>query len=124
MTPVDKLRTPLDKYEKRGSRGRARSTLIVLVLACATIITLDYRGGSDSPLDPARNAVGEALGPVEVATADAISARASCGVEGTTIFRPGVCAKYDSMLCECVGPARSRAPTGHRKVIGMALPVR
>ena len=62
----------LDKYEKRGSRGRARSTLVVLVLASATIITLDYRGGSDSPLEPARNAVGEALGPVEVATADAV----------------------------------------------------
>ena len=85
MAAFDKLRTPLDKrslrrsrsdrlegYEKRGSRGRARSTLIVLVLACATIITLDYRGGSDSPLEPARNAVGEALGPVEVATADAV----------------------------------------------------
>ncbi len=42
------------------------------MLACATIITLDYRGGSDSPLEPARNAVGEALGPVEVATADAV----------------------------------------------------
>ncbi len=50
-------------------RNSARSTLIVLLLACATIITLDYRGGSDSPLEPARNAVGQALGPVESLTA-------------------------------------------------------
>jgi rod shape-determining protein MreC len=62
----------LDKYENRGGRRSARSTLIVLLLACATVITLDYRGGSDSPLEPARHAVGEALGPVESATATVV----------------------------------------------------
>ena len=49
----------------------AHSTLVVLLLACATLITLDYRGGEVSPLEPARDAVGEALGPVESATAAA-----------------------------------------------------
>ena len=62
----------LDKYEKNDNRRPARSTLVVLVLASATLITLDYRGGSDSPLEPAREVVGEALGPVESATADAV----------------------------------------------------
>jgi rod shape-determining protein MreC len=62
----------LDKYEDRDGRRPARSTLIVLLLACATLITLDYRGGSDSPLEPARHAVGEALGPVESVTATAV----------------------------------------------------
>ena len=41
-----------------------------------------------------------------------------------TIFNPGTCAKYDSTLCECVGPARSRAPKGARIVTGIASPVR
>lgn len=39
--------------------------LIALVLACATVITLDYHGGSDSPVEPLRGAVGEVFGPVE-----------------------------------------------------------
>jgi rod shape-determining protein MreC len=46
--------------------------LVALVLACLTLITLDYRGGSDSPLEPARRAAGEVFGPVEVATASAV----------------------------------------------------
>ncbi|GAW47832.1 MULTISPECIES: rod shape-determining protein MreC [unclassified Nocardioides] len=46
--------------------------LVALVLACLTLITLDYRGGSDSPLEPARRAAGEVFGPVEVATAAAV----------------------------------------------------
>lgn len=61
-----------DKYEMRDGRRPARATLVVLLLACATLITLDYRGGSDSPLEPARQVVGEALGPVESVTASAV----------------------------------------------------
>ena len=52
-----------------GERRPARGTLVVLLLACATLITLDYHGGPDSPLEPARATVGEALGPIESATA-------------------------------------------------------
>jgi rod shape-determining protein MreC len=46
--------------------------LVALLLACLTLITLDYRGGSDSPVEPARRAVGEVFGPVEVGTAAAV----------------------------------------------------
>ncbi len=48
-----------------GRAGRSRSVLAVLTLAGATTITLDYQGGSDSPLQPVRTAVAQALGPVE-----------------------------------------------------------
>ena len=51
-----------------GDRPR-RSVLVALVLACLTLITLDARGGSDSSVEPARRAVGEAFGPVERTTA-------------------------------------------------------
>jgi rod shape-determining protein MreC len=46
----------------------SRALLIALVLACATLITLDQQGGDNSPLEPARQAVGELFGPVETAT--------------------------------------------------------
>jgi rod shape-determining protein MreC len=66
--------TGLDKFEGRfgGGRRPARGTLVTLILACATLITLDYHGGPDSPLEPARSAVGEVFGPVESATATAV----------------------------------------------------
>ncbi|MCW2784984.1 MAG: Cell shape-determining protein MreC [Marmoricola sp.] len=50
---------------------RARRTLGLLVLACLTLITLDARAGSSSPLNPARSAIGSVMGPVEDATATA-----------------------------------------------------
>lgn len=50
----------------------SRSVLVALLLACATLITLDQRGGADSPIEPARRAVGEAFGPVESATTDLV----------------------------------------------------
>jgi len=67
-------RTGLDQFEGRfgGERRPARGTLITLLLACATLITLDYHGGPDSPLEPARAAVGEVLGPIESATSTAV----------------------------------------------------
>lgn len=39
--------------------------MAALVLAGATVITLDVTAGAASPLDPVRRVVGEALGPVE-----------------------------------------------------------
>jgi rod shape-determining protein MreC len=57
-----------DERENRDTRRPARTTLIMLVLACAIIIALDYRGGARSPLEPARRAVGATLGPAESAT--------------------------------------------------------
>lgn len=46
-------------------RRPSRTALVLLLLACFTLITLDARGGDDSPVDPLRAAVGEVLGPVE-----------------------------------------------------------
>ncbi len=65
-------RRGLRDHEDHEGRRAARSTLIVLLLACATVITLDYRGGTDSPVEPARRVVGEALGPVESVTSSAV----------------------------------------------------
>lgn len=50
-------------------RRPSRALLVALVLACASLITLDLQGDGDSPLEPVRGAVGEVLGPVENATA-------------------------------------------------------
>jgi len=50
---------------KRPSRG----VLALLLLASFTIITLDVRGGEDSPVDPLRAVAGNAFGPVEEVTA-------------------------------------------------------
>lgn len=53
-------------------RRPSRALLVALVLACASLITLDVQGDGDSPLEPVRAAVGEVFGPVENATAAAI----------------------------------------------------
>ena len=50
----------------------SRSLLVALVLASLTLITLDYNGGDDSPVESARRVVGEVFGPVETGTATAI----------------------------------------------------
>lgn len=43
--------------------------LVLLLLASFTLITLDARGGEDSPVEPLRSFAGEVLGPAEEATA-------------------------------------------------------
>jgi rod shape-determining protein MreC len=45
---------------------------VLLLLGSFTLITLDARGGDDSPLDPLRSAAGNLLGPVENGTAAAV----------------------------------------------------
>lgn len=57
-----------------GEAPKRRRLVPLLLLACLTVITLDASTGEDSPLDPARDAVGNAIGPVETLTA--------------TVFRP------------------------------------
>ncbi|MFC6288307.1 rod shape-determining protein MreC [Nocardioides sp. GCM10027113] len=57
----------LDRLDARHRPSRA--LLVALVLACLSVITLDYRGGADSPLEPARRVVGETLGPAETGVA-------------------------------------------------------
>jgi rod shape-determining protein MreC len=69
-----------DRHERRWRAGNrlderhrpSRALLVALLLGCLTLITLDYRGGSDSPVEPARRAVGEVLGPVEAGVATAV----------------------------------------------------
>jgi rod shape-determining protein MreC len=57
----------------RPSRQRpSRRVLTLLLLASFTVITLDVRGGEDSPVDPVRSAVGDFFGPVESATATVV----------------------------------------------------
>lgn len=66
-------RTPERRWRARTSGGRltqpdrkrVRSLLIALLLACATLITLDLHRGPDSPLEPVRGALGEVFGPIE-----------------------------------------------------------
>ncbi len=60
----------LDRLETRNRPPR--SMLVALILASVTLITLDFAGGTDSPVEPARRAVGEVFGPVESATAAGI----------------------------------------------------
>jgi rod shape-determining protein MreC len=50
----------------------SRAVLVLLLLASFTLITLDARGGSGSPLDPLRSAVGNVVGPVETGTATVV----------------------------------------------------
>ncbi len=58
--------------EPRYPRNQRRSLFVALLMACATLITLDYHGGTDSPMEPARRAMGEVFGPVESAAAAAV----------------------------------------------------
>ena len=60
----------LDRLESRNRPPR--SLLVALVLASVTLITLDFHGGTDSPVEPARRVLGEAFGPVEAGTAAVI----------------------------------------------------
>jgi rod shape-determining protein MreC len=50
----------------------SRTLLVLLLLASFTLITLDVRGGDDSPVEPLRSAAGEVFGPVEEATATVV----------------------------------------------------
>lgn len=63
-------RTSSSRLEERSRPPR--SLVVALLLACATLITLDYHGGTDSPVEPARRVMGEMFGPVEVGMTEAI----------------------------------------------------
>lgn len=62
-----KAQNSADKHQRPSG-----SVLVALVLACATLITLDAQGGQDSVIEPARTVAGEAFGPVESFTADVV----------------------------------------------------
>jgi rod shape-determining protein MreC len=56
----------------RAGGPRPPRAVLVLLLACLTLITLDARGGDSSPLDPVRSVAGDLFGPVESAAAAAV----------------------------------------------------
>lgn len=56
-----------DRHQK-PSRG----LLVLLLLASFTLITLDVRGGDDSPVEPLRSFAGDVFGPAEEATATVV----------------------------------------------------
>ena len=62
----------MGRPRRPGEPRPSRPLLVALLLACATLITLDYHGGADSPMEPARRAMGEVFGPVEAAAASAV----------------------------------------------------
>jgi rod shape-determining protein MreC len=78
QAPSGRLRT--DRRDRRwratarldGPNRPSRALLVALLLASATLITLDQQGGDNSPLEPAREAVGEVFGPAETATSTMI----------------------------------------------------
>ena len=61
-----------DKFDRHEERLRLRSRMIALVLASATLITLDHRHDAGSPVEPVRSAVASVLGPVETTTSAAM----------------------------------------------------
>ena len=62
----------MGRPQRPGEPRPRRSVLVALLLACATLITLDFHGGTGSPVEPVRRAVGEVFGPVESAAAGAV----------------------------------------------------
>lgn len=65
----NRSRLPIRRMPEPGRRRRPLAALAVLVLASATVMTLDGHGGTGSPVEPVRTAVGTVLGPVESASA-------------------------------------------------------
>ena len=60
----------LDRLDDRARPPR--SLLVALVLASVTLMTLDHQTGDGSPVESAREVVGEAFGPVESFTTAAV----------------------------------------------------
>jgi rod shape-determining protein MreC len=56
----------------RAGGPRPPRAVLVLLLACLTLITLDARGRDSSPLDPVRSVAGNLFGPVESVAAAAV----------------------------------------------------
>lgn len=56
----------------RDRGGNAKLVIGLLVAASLTVITVDAASGESSPVDPARSAVGNVMGPVESSTATAV----------------------------------------------------
>lgn len=55
----------MSNRSSRGPRRRSKSVLAVLSLACLTAITVDYQNDESSPFEPARDVLGNLMGPVQ-----------------------------------------------------------
>lgn len=75
-----------------------RALVVALVLACASLMTLDARGGDGSAVDPLRQAVGEVFGPVEATTAAVV--RPVKGIPGWFRDRDSLRAEIDGLEAE------------------------
>ncbi|MGN6250809.1 MAG: rod shape-determining protein MreC [Marmoricola sp.] len=72
-------RSRITRMPEPGRRRRPVVGLALLVLASLTVITLDARGGTGSPIEPLRAAVGTVVGPAETASAAAVRPFARLG---------------------------------------------
>jgi rod shape-determining protein MreC len=68
---------PAVSEEERGGFGRARGrspkiTVAAMLVASVGLITVDAASGESSPVDPARVAVADVVGPVEAAANDTV----------------------------------------------------
>jgi rod shape-determining protein MreC len=61
-----------DRFDERAERSRLLARMVALVLACVTLMVLDHHPGTGSPLEPARDAMGSLLGPVETGTSGVV----------------------------------------------------
>jgi len=66
-----RVRPTRPSYRRPADRRGVRALMIALLMACATLATLDVQGDT-SPLEPVRRSLGEVFGPIETATAAAI----------------------------------------------------
>ncbi|QBR93941.1 rod shape-determining protein MreC [Nocardioides euryhalodurans] len=76
----------------------SRALLVALLLASASLITLDHQAGSDSPVEPARRVVGEVFGPVESGVAATV--RPIVGVPGWFRSRDDLRAELSALEAE------------------------
>jgi len=72
-------RSSITRMPEPGRRRRPVAGFAVLVLASATVMTLDAHGAAHSPLEPLRTVVGNVVGPVESASAAAVRPFAQLG---------------------------------------------
>ena len=93
---------------------RTRIVLALLLVVSLAVVTLDYRGGDQSPVDSLRDLVAGALGPVESAAgavarpvADTVSALGDLGSQHERITT------LDAMICDAHTQARQASnPVG------------
>ncbi len=63
------VRRKAPRTSEERKRRTSRSLVGVMALASVTVMAVDAQGGQDSPLDPVRGVLGEALGPAQESAA-------------------------------------------------------